>query len=199
MTPSRPPAAASGPRYGAAWAALAYAAATMVFAFPALTGGFLVSPTSDQYIGGYAVRNFGHEVLVRTGHFAQWNPYLFGGMPYIGIDERRHFLPAERAVPLSHATGRGGDVAVHRPPVPRRVAGVPLPAQCWSPVPGGADRRTGVSHVRADRVLRLAGPRRAAVRERDPPARPDAAACAASGMAADGRGRRSRCPWASPC
>jgi hypothetical protein len=93
MTPPRPPATASGPRFAAAWAALAYAAATMVFAFPALTGAFLVSPTSDQYIGGYAVRNFGHEVLARTGHFAQWNPYLFGGMPYIGSMNGDIFYP----------------------------------------------------------------------------------------------------------
>jgi hypothetical protein len=93
MTPPRPPATASGPRFAAAWAALAYAAVTMVFAFPALTGGFLVSPTSDQYIGGYAVRNFGHEVLARTGHFAQWNPYLFGGMPYIGSMNGDVFYP----------------------------------------------------------------------------------------------------------
>jgi hypothetical protein len=93
MTPPRPPVVASGPRFGAAWAALVYAAATMVFAFPALSGGFLVSPTSDQYIGGYAVRNFGHEVLARTGHFAQWNPYLFGGMPYIGSMNGDIFYP----------------------------------------------------------------------------------------------------------
>jgi Bacterial membrane protein YfhO len=93
MTPPRPPATVSGPRFGAAWAALAYAAATMIFAFPALTGAFLVSSTSDQYIGGYAVRTFGQEVLARTGHFAQWNPYLFGGMPYIGSMNGDIFYP----------------------------------------------------------------------------------------------------------
>ena len=42
------------------------------------------SVTSDQYIGGYAVREFGTAVLRQTGHFPLWNPYLFGGMPQFG-------------------------------------------------------------------------------------------------------------------
>ena len=99
MTPPRPPATAAGPRFGAAWAALVYAAATMVLAFPALSGGFLVSSTSDQFIGGYAVRKFGQRVLARTGHFPQWNPYLFGGMPYVGSMNGDILLSAERSVP----------------------------------------------------------------------------------------------------
>jgi len=93
MTPSRPPAAAAGPRFGTAWAALVYAAVTMLFAYPALSGGFLVSPVSDQYIGGYAVREFGGAVLAQTGHFAQWNPYLFGGMPFLGSMNGDIFYP----------------------------------------------------------------------------------------------------------
>ena len=93
MTAPRSPAADAGPRFGAAWAALVYAAVTMIFAYPALTGGFLVSSRSDQYVGGYAVRDFGHVVLALTGHFPQWNPYLFGGMPYVGSMNGDIFYP----------------------------------------------------------------------------------------------------------
>ena len=72
------------PRYAAAWAALVYAVAVATLCWPAFAGGFLVSANSDQFIGGYAVRNFGTEILKQTGHFPAWNPYLFGGMPYVG-------------------------------------------------------------------------------------------------------------------
>jgi Bacterial membrane protein YfhO len=93
MTAPRSPVVDSGPRFGAAWAALVYAAITMIFAYPALSGGFLVSPTSDQYIGGYPVREFGHAMLATTGHFPLWNPYLFGGMPYVGSMNGDIFYP----------------------------------------------------------------------------------------------------------
>ena len=53
-----------GPRHGAGWAALVYAVATLVLGFPALLGKFLVSPISDQYVGGYAVREFGTSIDV---------------------------------------------------------------------------------------------------------------------------------------
>ena len=57
---------------------------TMLLAYPALSGQFLVNARSDQYIAGYSFREFGAQVLRSTGGFALWNPYLFGGMPYVG-------------------------------------------------------------------------------------------------------------------
>ncbi len=72
------------PRGGLLTAAALYAVVTLIFAYPALTGGFLVSQTSDQYIGGYAVRTFGAALWHATGHLHQWNPYILGGMPFIG-------------------------------------------------------------------------------------------------------------------
>ena len=87
------PATRAGPRYAAAWAALVYALATLSLGYPALAGGFLVSGVSDQYIGGYAVREFGHAMLVATGHFPMWNPYLFGGMPYVASMNGDIFYP----------------------------------------------------------------------------------------------------------
>ena len=65
------------------WAALIYAVATLALAFPVLAGQFLVPPVSDQYIAGFAFREFGAQMLKSTGGFALWNPYLFGGMPFV--------------------------------------------------------------------------------------------------------------------
>jgi hypothetical protein len=71
------------PRFATAWAALVYALATLTLAWPALTGAFLVNPNSDQYIAGYAFREFAAS-WIRSGHGVPlWNPYLFGGLPYV--------------------------------------------------------------------------------------------------------------------
>mgnify|MGYP000484968013 CR=1 FL=1 len=48
---------------------------------------------SDQYIAGYSFREFGAQVLRATGGFALWNPYLFGGMPYVGAMHGDIFYP----------------------------------------------------------------------------------------------------------
>ena len=62
-------------------------------AFPALGGGFLVNPRSDQYIAGYPFREFAASVA-QAGHgIPQWNPYLFGGMPYVAAMHGDIFYP----------------------------------------------------------------------------------------------------------
>ncbi|HEY7896489.1 MAG TPA: hypothetical protein VIC24_16420, partial [Gemmatimonadaceae bacterium] len=81
------------PRFAAAWAALVYTLATLILAYPALVGQFLVSPISDQYKGGYAFRAFAAASL-RAGHgFPLWNPYLFGGMPFVAAMNGDIFYP----------------------------------------------------------------------------------------------------------
>jgi len=71
------------PRYAAAWALLVYVLCVLTLGYPALTGGFLVSPVSDQYIGGFPVRDFAAQSLKAGLGIPLWNPYIFGGMPYI--------------------------------------------------------------------------------------------------------------------
>jgi hypothetical protein len=71
------------PAHAMWWAAAVCVLATLILAYPALTGGFLISPRSDQYIGGYIVCEFGTHWWKATGHIPQWNPYVFGGVPYI--------------------------------------------------------------------------------------------------------------------
>ncbi|MEI6741109.1 MAG: hypothetical protein WCK74_12430 [Gemmatimonadaceae bacterium] len=83
LTPTRP----------LLWAAFIAAVATLLLAWPALGGAFLVNPNSDQYIAGYAFRDFAAKAL-RTGEgFPQWNPYQFGGMPYVAAMHGDIFYP----------------------------------------------------------------------------------------------------------
>ncbi len=63
-------------------AAIVYALCTLALGYQALAGRFLVNANSDQFSTGYAYREFGAEVLRTTGEFAQWNPYILGGIPY---------------------------------------------------------------------------------------------------------------------
>ena len=81
------------PRFAWARAIATYILCTMVFAYPALAGRFLVNPNSDQYIAGFAFRNFGTEMLRSSGAIPLWNPYLFGGMPFVAAMHGDIFYP----------------------------------------------------------------------------------------------------------
>ncbi|AHG90783.1 Protein of unknown function, membrane YfhO [Gemmatirosa kalamazoonensis] len=85
--------AAAEPPFPLGIAALVYAVATLLLGYQALGGGFLVNPMSDQYIAGYAFREFGASWLRQTGGFPLWNPYLFGGMPYVAAMHGDIFYP----------------------------------------------------------------------------------------------------------
>jgi hypothetical protein len=56
-----------------------------------LQGRFLVG--DDQYVAGYGFRLFGAEMFRQTGHIPEWNPYLFGGLPYIAAMHGDIFYP----------------------------------------------------------------------------------------------------------
>ncbi len=86
-------AVAPPPRHAGAWASLVYAVATMTLAWPALAGRFLVNPASDQYIGGFPVREFAAAMLKATGEYPLWNPYLFAGMPFVASMNGDMFYP----------------------------------------------------------------------------------------------------------
>jgi Bacterial membrane protein YfhO len=81
------------PRHAWLLALVTCVVGTMLLAYPALSGQFLVNIYSDQYIAGYSFREFGAQVLRATGGFALWNPYLFGGMPYVGAMHGDIFYP----------------------------------------------------------------------------------------------------------
>lgn len=48
---------------------------------------------SDMFIAGYSFRLFGAETFLATGTIPQWNPYLFGGLPYIAAMHGDIFYP----------------------------------------------------------------------------------------------------------
>ena len=74
-------------------AAAVYVVATFLLAWPALGGSFLVAPHSDQFIAGYAFREYAAASLRAGEGFPQWNSYLFGGMPYIAAMHGDIFYP----------------------------------------------------------------------------------------------------------
>src|SRR6266542_448642 len=88
-----PASSLTGPRRETLWAAVTYAVFTMSLGFPALAGKFLVGPHSDQYIAGYAFREFAASTLRTAGHFPLWNPYLFGGLPFVAAMHGDIFYP----------------------------------------------------------------------------------------------------------
>ena len=74
-------------------AAAVCALATMLLAYPALAGRILFNPHSDQYLAGYAFRDFAAQSLRAGNGFPQWNPFLQGGMPYIAAMHGDIFYP----------------------------------------------------------------------------------------------------------
>src|SRR5579862_6053296 len=93
VTQSQSDPALDAPVHGLWWAAAVCAVATLIMGYPALGGSWLVSPPSDQYIGGYLVCNFGTHWWKALGHLPQWNMYLFGGVPYLAPPNGDVFYP----------------------------------------------------------------------------------------------------------
>lgn len=91
--PDASPAGSDVPARPFLWAALVSALATLLLAWPALGGAFLVNPNSDQYIAGYSFREFAAQSLRSGAGFPLWNPYQFGGMPYVAAMHGDIFYP----------------------------------------------------------------------------------------------------------
>lgn len=77
------------------WLALAACTlAALTLLWPLLGGQILFGGgRSDMFIAGYSFRLFGAESFLATGQIPQWNPYLFGGLPYIGAMHGDIFYP----------------------------------------------------------------------------------------------------------
>ncbi len=95
------------PRHPALLAVLVFLLAAASLCWPMLAGRFLVG--DDQYVAGYGFRLFGAEMFRQTGRIPEWNPYLFGGLPYIAAMHGdifyptawlRWFLPTDTAMNL---------------------------------------------------------------------------------------------------
>ena len=72
------------PQRPALLACLIFAAAVLVLCYPMLGGQFIGGPESDQYNAGFAFRQFAAEYWRAHHAIPLWNPYIFGGMPFVG-------------------------------------------------------------------------------------------------------------------
>ena len=82
MTPPERPSGFE-PRLPALLALVVFVLVALTIFFPMLGGQFLAG--DDQLIAGYAFRHFGAEAFHQTGHIPQWNPYIFGGLPFFAV------------------------------------------------------------------------------------------------------------------
>ena len=106
------------PHHPALLATGAFLLAALTLCWPMLAGRWLLG--DDQYVGGYGFRLFGAEMFRQTGRIPEWNPYLFGGLPFIAAQHGdifyptawlRWFLPIDTAMNLgffAHIVLAGG-------------------------------------------------------------------------------------------
>ncbi|HUL02686.1 MAG TPA: YfhO family protein [Gemmatimonadales bacterium] len=80
------------PRFPTLTVAIVFALAVAVAFWPFWTGQFLINPSSDMR-NGYPFRLFAADYLRAYRAFPQWNPYLFGGLPFIGAIGGDVFYP----------------------------------------------------------------------------------------------------------
>jgi hypothetical protein len=81
------------PRWPTLTAGLVLMLWVAVLSLPMLSGQFLAGPYSDQHATGYAFRTWGAEQLRLTHHLPEWNPNLFGGLPFIAAMHGDIFYP----------------------------------------------------------------------------------------------------------
>jgi hypothetical protein len=67
--------------------------AALTLCWPMVTGQFLAGPYSDQYLAGYSFRAFAAHFFREHGAIPQWNPYLFGGLPFVAAAHGDIFYP----------------------------------------------------------------------------------------------------------
>lgn len=91
MSPTERPQELLEPRHPNLLAVAVFILAAMTLCWPMLGGGFLLG--DDQYVAGYSYRLFGAQVFRETGAIPQWNPYLFGGLPFIAAMHGDIFYP----------------------------------------------------------------------------------------------------------
>ena len=69
-------------RYPTIVVGLIYSLLVAVIFWPFWQGNLLMSPISDQ-VAGYSFRSFAATHFKNAGGFPLWNPYIFGGMPFL--------------------------------------------------------------------------------------------------------------------
>jgi len=93
------------PRHAALLAAAIFLAAVLTLAWPALQGHVLAG--DDYQLAGWAFRRFGAEYWRQHHAIPLWNPYILGGVPYVGGMAGDIFYPTawlRYVLPLDVAT-----------------------------------------------------------------------------------------------
>jgi hypothetical protein len=67
--------------------------AALTLCWPMLDGQFLAGEWSDQFEAGYSFRHFAAQFFREHGRIPLWNPYLFGGLPFVGAAHGDIFYP----------------------------------------------------------------------------------------------------------
>jgi len=91
VSPTDDPQKVLEPRHANLLAVGVFILAAMTLCWPMLAGRFLLG--DDQYVAGYSFRLYGAEMFRQTGNIPQWNPYLFGGLPFIAAMHGDIFYP----------------------------------------------------------------------------------------------------------
>ncbi len=65
----------------------------LLLCLPMFAGKFLASGVGDQIYAGYPFRWFGAHEWHRTGGVPLWDPYIFGGLPFVGAGHGDIFYP----------------------------------------------------------------------------------------------------------
>ena len=108
--PEQSPTPGFEPRYPLLLASLVFIAAMLTLFWPMLAGKFIYG--SDQLVTGYAFRHFSAEFFKAHGRLPEWNPFIFGGLPFIAAMHGdifypsawlRLFLPEDLAMTLAYA------------------------------------------------------------------------------------------------
>jgi hypothetical protein len=81
------------PRHPTLLAAGVLCVGVVLLCFPMLGGSFLGGPNSDQTFIGLPIRLFWATEFHRTGHIPLWDPYMFGGLPFVGASHGDIFYP----------------------------------------------------------------------------------------------------------
>jgi hypothetical protein len=79
------------PRRPAIIAAVIFALVALTLFLPMLSGKILLG--DDQITAGYSFRSFAAEWFRAKGAIPLWNPYIFGGMPFIAASSGDYFYP----------------------------------------------------------------------------------------------------------
>jgi hypothetical protein len=81
------------PRYPNLTAFACTAVFVLLLCAPMLAGQFLIGPSSDQFTAGYAFRAFWTDYVHAHGAVPQWDPYIFGGLPFVAAPHGDTFHP----------------------------------------------------------------------------------------------------------